>query len=298
MATLRDIKRRISGIKSTQKITKAMKMVAAAKLRRAQEAILQARPYARKMAALLHHLSGKVDVAKYPQLAQRKVERVVLVVVTADRGLCGAFNTNIARAAVQHVKNNYPELSVTGKLSLVCVGKKGFEYFNRRKYQIIGKHVGLFHSLDFAGVRAIVNDIVARYAAGEFDRVDVVYNEFKNAVQQRIVIEQFLPVPPDAAEAIDSKVAHSLVDYIYEPSSDEIISALVPKHLNFQMWRILLESNAAEQGARMTAMENASTNAKEMISTLELSYNKARQASITKELLEIVGGAEALRKAG
>lgn len=298
MATLRDIRRRIGGIKSTQKITRAMKMVAAAKLRHAQEAILQARPYARKMAEMLRHLSGKVDVAKFPQLAQRKVERVALVVVTADRGLCGAFNTNIARAAVLHVKNNYSEMNASGKLSLVCVGKKGFEYFNRRKYQIIAKHIGLFHSLDFAGARAIVSDIVERYAAGEFDKVEVVYNEFKNAVQQRIVIEQFLPIPPDTAEGGDSKVAHSLVDYIYEPSSDEIVSALVPKHLNFQMWRILLESNAAEQGARMTAMENATTNAKEMIRTLELSYNKARQASITKELLEIVGGAEALKKAG
>ncbi len=298
MATLRDIRRQISGIKSTQKITKAMKMVAAAKLRRAQESILQARPYARKMAEMLRHLSGKVDVAKFPQLAQRKVEKVALVVVSADRGLCGAFNTNIARAAVQHIKNNYPEMNVSGKLSLVCIGKKGFEFFNRRKYQIAAKHVGVFHALDFAAARTIVSDIVAKYAAGEFDRVEVVYNEFKNAVQQRIVIEQFLPIPADTAEEDGPKGLHSLVDYIYEPSSEVIVSALVPKHLNFQMWRILLESNAAEQGARMTAMENASTNAKEMISTLELTYNKARQASITKELLEIVGGAEALKKAG
>jgi F-type H+-transporting ATPase subunit gamma len=298
MATLRDIRRQISGIKSTQKITKAMKMVAAAKLRRAQEAILQARPYARKMAEMLRHLSGKVDVAKFPQLAQRKVEKVALVVVSADRGLCGAFNTNIARAAVQHIKNNYSELNASGKLSLVCIGKKGFEFFNRRKYQIAAKHVGVFHALDFAEARTIVNGIVEKYAAGEFDRVEVVYNEFKNAVQQRIVIEQFLPIPADTTDAVGPKGLHSLVDYIYEPSSEEIVSALVPKHLNFQLWRILLESNAAEQGARMTAMENASTNAKEMIGSLELTYNKARQASITKELLEIVGGAEALKKAG
>ena len=298
MATLRDIRRQISGIKSTQKITKAMKMVAAAKLRRAQESILQARPYARKMAEMLRHLSGKVDVAKFPQLAQRNVEKVALIVVSADRGLCGAFNTNIARSAVQHIKNNYAEMNASGNLSLVCVGKKGFEFFNRRRYKIAAKHVGVFHALDFSAARTIVSEIVDKYAAGEFDRVEVVYNEFKNAVQQRVVIEQFLPIPAEAAAESGPKGAHSLVDYIYEPSSEEIVSALVPKHLNFQMWRILLESNAAEQGARMTAMENASTNAKEMISTLELTYNKARQASITKELLEIVGGAEALKKAG
>ncbi len=298
MATLRDIRRRISGVKSTQKITKAMKMVAAAKLRRAQEAILQARPYARKMAEMLRHLSGKVDVTKYPQLAQRPVEKVAIVVVSADRGLCGAFNTNIIRAAVHHIEQNYTELSASGKLRLVCVGKKGYEYFNKRKYEILFKHVGILNALNFGTARSIVGEITGAYNTGEFDKVDIVYNEFKNAVQQRIVIEQFLPIPPEAAEEKESGKNHSLVDYIYEPSSDEIVSALVPKHLNFQMWRILLESNAAFLGAQMTAMENATTNAKEMIRTLELSYNKARQASITKELLEIVSGAEALKKAG
>jgi F-type H+-transporting ATPase subunit gamma len=295
MATLRDIRRRISGVKSTQKITKAMKMVAAAKLRRAQEAIFQARPYARKMAEMLRHLSGKVDVTKYPQLAQRPVEKVALVVVSADRGLCGAFNTNIMRATVSHIDKNYRELNGTAKLRLVCVGKKGYEYFNKRHYEVLFKHVGIFNALSFGTARSIVSEIMAGYGTGEFDKVEIVYNEFKNAVQQRVVIEQFLPIP---AEAQESRQRHALVDYIYEPSSDEIVSALVPKHLNFQMWRILLESNAAWLGAQMTAMENASTNAKEMIRTLELSYNKARQASITKELLEIVSGAEALKKAG
>ena len=298
MATLRDIRRQIAGIKSIQKITKAMKMVAAAKMRRAQEAILQARPYARKMAEMLRHLSGKVDVTAYPELAQRPIAKVALVVVTADRGLCGAFNTNIARAAVAHIKNSYEAMNAAGNLSIICVGKKGFEYFNRRKYTIAGKHVGVFHGLNFGTARTIVTEIVEKFAAGEFDKVEVIYNEFKNAVQQRIVIEQFLPIPAEATAPDAAKTPRSLVDYIYEPSSDEIVSALVPKHLNFQMWRILLESNAAEQAARMTAMENSSTNAKEMISNLELTYNKARQASITKELLEIVGGAEALKKAG
>jgi len=298
MATLRDIRRRIAGVKSTQKITKAMKMVAAAKLRRAQEAILQARPYARKMAEMLRHLSGKVDAAKYPLLTQRPVEKVAIVVVTADRGLCGAFNTNIVRAAVSHINNNYKELFAAGNVKLFCIGRKGFDFFSKRNYEILSKQIGIFNSLNFGNARTIVKEIVDGYAAKKFDKVVVVYNEFKNAAQQRIAIELFLPIPPETVEKGEEKKLRSLVDYIYEPSSEEIVSALVPKHLNFQMWRILLESNAAEQGARMTAMENASTNAKEMISSLELSYNKARQASITKELLEIVSGAEALKKAG
>jgi F-type H+-transporting ATPase subunit gamma len=298
MATLRDIRRSIAGVKSTQKITKAMKMVAAAKLRRAQESILQARPYARKMAEMLRHLSGKVDAAKYPVLTQRPVEKVAVIVVTADRGLCGAFNTNVVRAAVSHINNSYKDLFAAGNVKLFCIGRKGFEFFNKRNYEILSKQIGIFNSLNFGNARTIVKEIVDGYAAKKFDKVVVVYNEFKNAAQQRIAIELFLPIPPEAVEKADQKRLRSLVDYIYEPSSEEIISALVPKHLNFQMWRVLLESNAAEQGARMTAMENASTNAKEMISSLELSYNKARQASITKELLEIVSGAEALKKAG
>ncbi|MGA7159882.1 MAG: ATP synthase F1 subunit gamma [Bacteroidota bacterium] len=298
MATLRDIRRRIAGVKSTQKITKAMKMVAAAKLRRAQEAILQARPYARKMAEMLRHLSGKVDVANYPALAQRPVEKVAIVVITADRGLCGAFNANIVRAVVSHINNNYKELYAAGNVKLICVGRKGYEYFNKRGYGILSKQIGIFNSLNFGNARSIVKEIVDGYAAKKFDKVVVIYNEFKNAAQQRIAMDLFLPIPPEKIDKEEEKKLRSLVDYIYEPSSGEIISALVPKHLNFQMWRMLLESNAAEQGARMTAMENASTNAKEMISTLQLSYNKARQASITKELLEIVSGAEALKKAG
>ena len=298
MPSLKDLKNRIKSVKSTQKITKAMKMVAAAKLRRAQESILQARPYARKMAEMLRHLSGKVDAAKYPVLTQRPVEKVAVIVVTADRGLCGAFNTNVVRAAVSHINNSYKDLFAAGNVKLFCIGRKGFEFFNKRNYEILSKQIGIFNSLNFGNARTIVKEIVDGYAAKKFDKVVVVYNEFKNAAQQRIAIELFLPIPPEAVEKADQKRLRSLVDYIYEPSSEEIISALVPKHLNFQMWRVLLESNAAEQGARMTAMENASTNAKEMISSLELSYNKARQASITKELLEIVSGAEALKKAG
>ena len=293
MATLRDIRQRISSVKSTQKITKAMKMVAAAKLRRAQENMLQARPYARKIAEMLRHLSAKVNVEKYPELSARPLHGVAIVIVTADRGLCGAFNANIIRTAVSHIESNYKDLRSSGGLKLVCVGKKGVEFFTKRGYPVAFKHPGVFHSLNFSDARGIVSEVVGGYRAGEFDKVDIIYNEFKNVAQQRIVIDQFLPIVPDS-----SAQGRSRIDYIYEPSSDEIVSALVPKHLNFQFWHIMLESNAAEQGAKMTAMENATTNAKELIQTLTLSYNKARQASITKELLEIVSGANALKQEG
>ncbi|MDE3056679.1 MAG: ATP synthase F1 subunit gamma [Bacteroidota bacterium] len=295
MATLRDIRRRISGVKSTEKITKAMKMVAAAKLRRAQDAIVQARPYAGKMAEMLHHLSTKVDVSQYPLIAERPVQSVAVVVVTADRGMCGAFNTNIIRAATQRINAMYAQLRAEGKVKVICVGKKGYEYFSKHKFDIVLKHVGIFNALKFADARAIVTEIVESFGRHEFDRVEAVYNEFKSAVQQRVAIEQFLPIVRPETQNGETKGASAGLDYIYEPASEEIISALVPKHLNFQMWRVLLESNAAEQGARMLAMENASTNAKEIINDLTLSYNKARQASITKELLEIVSGAEALQ---
>ena len=308
MPTLREIRRRISGVKSTQKITKAMKMVAAAKLRRAQDAVISARPYARKMKELLQHLASVVDVTAHPLFAARELKNVAVIVVTADRGLCGAFNANIIRAAAAHVRMNYADMHAAGKVKLISVGKKGVDFFAKNNYHIASKHIGIFAGLNFSNAQAIVGEVVEGFLTGEYDRVEVVYNEFKSIMQQRVVIDQTLPIPsqevnpqPKAdALAQKSHIAHhtSQVDYIYEPSSAEIISALVPKHLNFQVWRILLESNAAEQGARMTAMDNATTNASDLIHDLQLTYNKARQASITKELLEIVSGAEALQHAG
>lgn len=301
MPTLREIRQRIGGVKSTQKITKAMKMVAAAKLRRAQDAIISARPYAHKLKELLEHLSSKVDRSINPLLTARPVQRVAFVVVTADRGLCGAFNANISKGAVAHIKTNYAQMLEEGNLKLICVGKKGYDFFNKRNYKIASRHIGLFAALDFSQARAIMDELAQGYLTAEYDRVELIYNEFKSVVQQKIVVEQLLPIPPAASESHqDSSYPHALsqVDYIYEPSAKEIIDALVPKHLNFQMWRILLESNAAEQGARMTAMDQATTNASDLIRVLQLRYNKARQAAITKELLEIVSGAEALKKAG
>ncbi len=298
MATLREIRRRIGGVKNIQKITNAMKMVAASKLRRAQEAIVAARPYARKMGEMLRHLVSKADVSMNPLLQTRELKRVLVVVVTADRGLCGSFNNNIAKTAVEHIRSNYGKLlEEEHGVRILVVGKKGFDFFNKRKYELYGKHVGIFSKLGVEHAHAIVRQLTEGYLKAEFDRVDVIYNEFKSVIQQKIRIEQLLPVPPEELAKASPK-SRSDVDYIYEPSSEEIVNALLPKHLNFQMWRILLESNAAEQGAKMAAMGNATENARELIRLLSLLYNKARQANITKELLEIVSGAEALKKAG
>jgi F-type H+-transporting ATPase subunit gamma len=300
VATLREIRRRIAGVKSTQKITKAMKMVAAAKLRRAQDAVIAARPYARKMKELLTHLASEVDVTLYPHFTVTHVPtNVAVIVVTADRGLCGAFNGNLVRAAAAHCRQRHGTLAARGGLTLICIGRKGYDYFAKNGYKVGGKYLGVFAGLDFSTARSIASDVVGAFLGREYDQVDVVYNEFKSIMQQRVVIEQFLPIPaspPPAETGQGLGIPRPRLDYIYEPSGEAIISALVPRHLNFQLWRILLESFAAEQGARMSAMDNATTNASELIRDLQLSYNKARQASITKELLEIVSGAEALKQ--
>ena len=296
MATLREVRARITGIKKTQKITKAMKMVAAAKLRRAQSNVMAARPYAAALRHLWEHLSSAVDLTANPFATQREVKSVALLVVTADRGLCGAFNSNLLKAAVNHVNAHYVQLNAEGRLKVYCIGRKGSDYFSKRSFKVGGKYLGVFNHLVFAQAQTIVRDITRGYLAGEFDKVEVVYNEFKSIARQNIVVDQLLPlVSPGGAGASGPHVS---ANYIYEPSSEQIVEALIPKHLNFQLWRILLESNAAEQGARMAAMDNATENADELISSLQLVYNKARQASITKELLEIVAGAEALKKTG
>ena len=298
MATLREIRRRVTSVTSTQKITKAMKMVSAAKLRRAQEALVSARPYARKMNELLKHLVTKVDPSIHPLLREREVHRVVLVVVSGDRGMCGAFNGNIIKAAVDHVNTYYSNLlQEPNGVRIVTVGKKATDFFSKRNYNLYAKHVGLFGNLHIGHARTIIQQLTDDYLKGEIDKVEVIYNEFKSVIQQRVVFEQILPIPPEQIHKTNDIHALAQVDYIYEPSSNDIINLLLPKHLNFLMWHVLLESSTAEEGARMTAMNNATENAKELIRDLTLSYNKARQASITKELLEIVSGAEALKKA-
>jgi F-type H+-transporting ATPase subunit gamma len=249
------------------------------------------------MKHLLQHLSSTADLAANPFVTQREVKTAALVVVTADRGLCGAFNSNLIKAAVNHVNANYAQMHADGKLKLFCVGRKGFDFFSKRHYKIGGKYIGVYNNLVFSQAQTIVREIVQGYLAGEPDKVELVYNEFRSIARQRIVIEQFLPLSP-STDAEESGKTTRAVNYIYEPSTSGIVETLVPRHLNFQLWRVLLESNAAEQGARMAAMDNATENANELISSLQLVYNKARQASITKELLEIVAGAEALKKMG
>jgi F-type H+-transporting ATPase subunit gamma len=300
MATLREIRGRISSVKSTQKITKAMKMVAAAKLRRAQDAVISARPYARTMKNILRDLASVVDVTANPLFTGRPPEKVVVVVLTSDRGLCGAFNTNIIKTAIAHIQKEYPAQHAAGNVKLACVGKKGADFFTKNGYAVEGKYAGIFAALAFGNAREITSALTTAFLEGRCDRVDIIFNEFKSIIQQQLVIDRFLPIPAGAVAVTvpgAAVTAKPVSDYIFEPSGDQLLATLVPNHLNFQMWRMLLESNASEQGARMTAMDNATTNASDLIRDLQLSYNKARQASITKELLEIVSGAEALTNA-
>ena len=288
MATLRDIKLRIKGVQNTQQITKAMKMIAAAKLRKAQEGILNARPYARKISTMLSHLVTEEYKAENPYIAYREVKNAAVVVVTADRGLCGAFNTNIVKASVKYIDvlRNESVNSV-----IFCVGKKGYDFFSKRDYNLVGHSKGIFNQLQYEAALNVSKQLIEMFLSGKVDRVVIIYNEFKSVIQQRIVTEQFLPIPVEKKEE-EKKVEPN---YIYEPDQASIFNYLLPKHLKAQMWRIFLESNAAELGARMTAMDNATTNAKELIRTLNLTYNKERQAAITKEILEIVSGANALK---
>lgn len=291
MATLRDLKLRIRGVKSTQQITKAMKMVAAAKLRRTQESIMNARPYAKKISTLLSHIVNEDDLLSNPLFAEREIKNVAIVLVTADRGLCGAFNSNIIKETSRYIEE---EVKATGKnYQLFCLGKKGSDYFSKRNYSIGVTYPGIFSSLNYTTAQKLVDELIPRYMDGSIDRVILIFNEFKSIIQQKIVVEQFLPIPA-GNEQVNGK--NKSVNYIYEIDQKSIFNYLIPKHLKGQMWRVLLESNASEFAARMTAMDNATTNAKELIRTLSLTYNSKRQAAITKEILEIVSGANALKE--
>jgi F-type H+-transporting ATPase subunit gamma len=302
MPALRDIRRRINAVRSIQKITKAMKMVAAARLRRAQERIISARPYAKRIEEIIQRFVSVFETSQNPLLQKREVKSIGIVVVTADRGLCGSFNTNIIRAVLNLIEKRKKELPPDGKIKLICVGKKGYDYFSRHRkgIEIFAGYPGVFkRTIEISDVREIMSKVVGGFLSGEFDKVEIVYNEFKSIVQQRIVIEDFLPIVPKFEAVKPSKgVKVPLVEYIYEPTPIEILNSLLPKYLETHILRVLLESNAAEQAARMTAMDNATENANELLRDLQLLFNKTRQALITKEMLEIAGGAEALRKAG
>lgn len=286
MATLKDIRRRIASIKSTQQITKAMKMVAAAKLRRAQQRVLSARPYSRKVNELIQNLLLATEDFEDPLLEEREVQKVHLVVVTSDRGLCGSFNSNIIKRTLS-VIDSLKDVEI----QIVPVGRKGNDFFRKRDYQLGEKFINFFNELEFKHAEEIVQYLTSEFIEKRTDQVKLIYNEFKSAIQQNLIVEDFLPIHIEESE--DSRHA----DFIYEPSQDEILRRLLPQHLKMQVWRALLESFAAEQGARMTAMENATDNANDLIYDLTLQYNKARQAAITKEISEIVGGAEALKSA-
>jgi len=288
MATLRDIKNRIVGVKSTQKITRAMKMIATAKLRSAQQRIVGARPYANKIGEMLSRLAADDSLQTNPFFVPRAVKKICVVVVTADRGLCGAFNTNIIREATSYINE---ELKNEISVSVFTLGKKATEYFGKRNYNIEGKIVGLFGSLEYQSTLQLYNDLMPKYLNGEVDKIVMVYNEFVSMIQQRIVKVQLLPIPFN----LENKEVKASANYIFEPNQLSIFESLIPKHLKVQIWRALLESNAAELSARMTAMDNATTNAQELIRSLNLKYNKERQAAITKEILEIVSGANALK---
>jgi F-type H+-transporting ATPase subunit gamma len=287
VATLRDIRRRIRSVQSTQKITRAMKLVAAAKLRRAQERILEARPYAFTMAKLVETLARGLGEDKHPLLARREGQRRLYAIITADKGLCGAFNSNILRRSLDALRQ-----SPDGAASLLTIGRKARDFYRRRPWPTRADRLGLLDRLTFEQAREVAGELMAAFLADEVDEVWLVFNEFRSVAVQRVVIQRLLPIEPPAEAGTEA----GGVEYLYEPDADTILGALLPRYVEIAVYRALLESAAGEHGARMTAMEAASKNAQEMIGMLSIQYNKARQERITKELLDIVGGAEALRK--
>jgi F-type H+-transporting ATPase subunit gamma len=293
MPSLIDIRRRIRAVKSTQQITKAMKMVAASKLRRSQERIFNARPYAREMQRVLSGLAARVDPTAHPLLDYRSppeagaVSRTLLFIVTADKGLCGSFNTNVIKAASTLIVSSEDRPIILG-----LVGRKGRDFFRRRGLEIVYEQVGLFQALKYADAQQIARAAIEEFTAKSVDRVLLVYNEFKSAIQQRVVIEDLLPIP--RAAVTDAGGSSARIDYLYEPAPQEIFNQLLPRYVETQVYRALLESNAAFFAAQMTAMDTANKNATEMISQLTLYMNKVRQAAITREIIEVVSGAGAL----
>ncbi|MDX1763119.1 MAG: ATP synthase F1 subunit gamma [bacterium] len=286
MASLRDIRTRIASIKNTQQITKAMKMVAAAKMKKAQDAILAARPYAQKMHLVLSSLAARTETEAHPLLRVREPYRVGLLVLTSDRGLCGGFNSTLSRRALAFIgEQDRQQNQVTNYL----IGKKGRNFFKSRQIDMFKVYTELSGQINYSRVSEIVQDLVEPFEQEELDVIYMVYNEFKSAISQKVVVEQLLPVKP-----LEMTEQMNAVEYIYEPSEQEVLAELLPQYAETQVYRALLESEASEQGARMTAMDAATNNARDLINQLTLTMNKARQAQITKEISEIVGGAEAL----
>jgi F-type H+-transporting ATPase subunit gamma len=282
MPALIDIRRRIRSVKNTQQITKAMKMVSAAKLRRAQEAMFAARPYARKMREVLNSLVTRAQPSLHPLLQERGDDRILLVVITADKGLCGGFNANIIRTAARFLEDRRGAKD----LALELVGRKGRDFFKRRSYKVRAEHVGVFQALRYPTAQQIAEELIRAYIAGQADQIYLVYNEFKSVIQQKVIVQRLLPI-----EKLTLDPREPALDYLYEPEPAGIFVRMLPKHVEVQVWHALLESAAAEHGARMAAMDSATNNAGEMIGKLTLYMNKVRQAAITKEIIEVVSGA-------
>lgn len=297
MATLREIKRRITSIKSTQKITRAMKMIAGVRFRRAQENLFSIRPYSRKMSEILYHFTFNSELISHPLFKNREVKNSLIIVISSDRGMCGAFNSNIVKGSIDYVNNQYPDLKENpNRVKFITIGKKASDHLSKRGMNILEKYSGGVHNMDLNFVNSFVQKLTEGFLNKAYDKIEIIYNEFKSVTQQRMVVEQFLPISPQKFSDDFSDKIFSQAEYIYEPSYNEIFSMFIPKYLNFQILRILLESNTAEESARMTAMNLATENANELIEDLTLVYNKARQANITRELIEVMSGADALTK--
>lgn len=288
---LKEVRNRIKSVQSTQQITKAMKMVSAAKLRRAQDAITQMRPYAQKLQEMLSNIVSNIEGDMSIQLAEeRPVEKVLLIVITSDRGLCGGYNANLIKLAKAVIADKYAAQHQKGNVTIWNIGKKGFESLSRAGYKTDATFKDLFLNLSFEHVQTAAQAAMKAFESKEFDKVEIIYSEFRNAATQRYTAEQFLPIPKVSGNGNNKKV-----DFLFEPAKEELIAELMPKILNTQLYKAVLDCNASEHGARMTAMDKASENANELLKTLKISYNRARQAAITTELTEIVSGAAALQ---
>ncbi|MDQ3550968.1 MAG: ATP synthase F1 subunit gamma [Bacteroidota bacterium] len=288
---LKEVRNRIKSVQSTQQITKAMKMVSAAKLRRAQDSIVQMRPYAKKLQEMLSNIITNTEVEGGNKLsAERPVEKVLMIVITSDRGLAGAYNANVIKLTKHIIREKYSNQSGKGNVTIWSIGKKGYEHFAKNNFKVTDTYKDIFLNLKFEAVQQAAQAAVQAFQNKEFDAIEIVYSEFKNAATQRFVSERFLPIPKSENAGSTTKA-----DFIFDPNKEELIAELMPKILNTQLFKAVLDANASEHGARMTAMDKASENANELLRSLKISYNRARQAAITTELTEIVSGAAALQ---
>lgn len=296
MANLRDIRNRIESIKNTQQITRAMKMVAAAKLRKAQDRIIETRPYASKMKEVVARMVENASEENVLLREPESTDNVLFIIIGSDRGLCGAFNNNLFKVVENEIEEHYSDYLENDRLSLITVGRQATKHFGKRDYNIQEKYPGFFDEVVFQNATEMMKKVIGLFESGKFDKVQLAFNEFKSVISQNRIIESVLPINPDDLVSEEEEVRQE-TEYIYEPNADKILDKLLPLHLNLQLWKAILESNAAEQGARMTAMDNATENAQEMKEDLQLEYNRARQSAITTEISEIISGAQALEEA-